>query len=1120
MQFPSPRLCKFALPLMVLALGVALSIALGLGARQDIERSARQRFDLAANDIARKVQVRFEDYVAVLLGLRALFDTSEHVTNDQFQHFVAGLDLAANFPGFVQLNYAERVPGAERLAFEQRLRAEAKGDGDSLAAFAVKPAGEREEYYPLTYIAPMRGNQNVLGFDLATRPGGLRSLQDSRDGASLVASGRMVFIGGNKSDVGLAIRLPVYRTGMLRDTVEQRRAAYRGSVGAGFRVATLMRDAAGGAMASGMRVRLYDGGAAAPRAEPRGNRTPVATPAVGPDRLLFDNATAAGPAAAPAASSGASQSAVPCTGFERKMSFALGGRVWVVQVSAGTQRVASSFDLALPWLIIGGGSTISALLAGVLLSLASSRGRALAMAQVMTRHLRLSERRLEEAQELASLGSWIVDPSTGSLQCSGEARRIFGFDSGDAQPSLSGLMERIPPQERGAVEQALETVRQSRERLELEHRLLMPDGRERWVHAFVQLTEEDGRLALHGTVRDDTQRKRIALRMTLEHDIARLLVGTGEARSVMSQALEAIGQQMGWDVGSCWTVGPDGLARSGPTWCIGGDARIDQFVRVSKGLTYRHDEGLLGQAWSAGDLVSIDTTGCDDEFTRSALASQAGLVCGVVLPLSGGRQPMALEFFSRRRVELEAGTLESLRTVALQIAQFEQRMQAEQALRHLATHDALTGLHNRASLQQQMALAIKRSVRHRKRMAVLFVDLDRFKHINDTLGHGAGDTIIQVAAQRLATTLREGDTVARFGGDEFVLVLEDLAEASDAAVVAGKVLACCAEPFVIDGRELHLSASVGMAVYPEDGTDGETLLKNADTAMYRAKDKGRGGYQYYAAQMNAMGTERLMLESGLRRAIERDELMLFYQPKLDLRTQQITGVEALMRWRHPVLGMVSPAQFIPIAEETGLIEAMGRWALERACLDAQTWVRQGLPSLRMSVNLSVRQLASPTLMDDIRDVLARTGLEPERLELEITESAMMRNPEHAAALLGQIRDIGVGLAIDDFGTGYSSLSYLKRFPLSVVKIDRSFVKDLPQDRDAQALASGILALAHGLRMKVVAEGVETGEQLAWLRHQGCDEIQGFLLCKPIPADEARDFIARHLRTLFVSAVAA
>jgi diguanylate cyclase (GGDEF)-like protein len=621
-------------------------------------------------------------------------------------------------------------------------------------------------------------------------------------------------------------------------------------------------------------------------------------------------------------------------------------------------------------------------------------------------------------------------------------------------------------------------------------------------------------------VRDDTQRKRIALRMKLEHDIARLLVGTSEARSVMSQALEAICQRMGWDVGACWSVGPDGLARSGPAWCSGGDALIDQFMRVSKGLTYRRDEGLLGQAWSTGDLVVIDTTGCDDDFTRSALASQAGLVCGVVLPLSGGRQPMALEFFSRRRVELEAGTLESLRTVALQVAQFEQRMQAEQALRHLATHDALTGLHNRASLQQQMALAITRSVRHRKRMAVLFVDLDRFKHINDTLGHGAGDTIIQVAARRLAATLREGDTVVRFGGDEFVLVLEDLAEASDAAVVAGKVLACCAEPFVIDGRELHLSASVGVSVYPEDGSDGETLLKNADTAMYRAKDKGRGGYQYYAAQMNAMGTERLMLESGLRRAIERDELMLFYQPKLDLRTQLITGVEALMRWRHPVLGMVSPAQFIPIAEETGLIEAMGRWALERACRDAQSWVRDGLPPLRMSVNLSVRQLGSPTLIDDIGAVLARTGLEPERLELEITESAMMRNPEQAAALLAQIRDIGVGLAIDDFGTGYSSLSYLKRFPLSVVKIDRSFVKDLPQDRDAQALASGILALAHGLRMKVVAEGVETGEQLAWLRQHGCDEIQGFLLCKPIPADEARDFIARHLRTLFVSAVAA
>ncbi|HMC16101.1 MAG TPA: bifunctional diguanylate cyclase/phosphodiesterase, partial [Albitalea sp.] len=391
---------------------------------------------------------------------------------------------------------------------------------------------------------------------------------------------------------------------------------------------------------------------------------------------------------------------------------------------------------------------------------------------------------------------------------------------------------------------------------------------------------------------------------------------------------------------------------------------------------------------------------------------------------------------------------------------------------------------------------------------------------NDTLGHGVGDALIKACGDRLMAVVRKDDTVARFGGDEFVLLAENLSNASDAAVVAEKVLACCAEPFVIGERELHISASIGVGMYPEDGTDAETLLKNADTAMYRAKDKGRGAYEFYAAQMNAQGSERLMLESGLRRAMERGELELHYQPKMDLATQRIAGVEALMRWRHPVLGLVSPAQFIPIAEETGLIVPMGKWALLTACGDARDWQERGLPAVQMSVNLSPRQLSSTSLIDDIDEVLNATGLSPALLELEITETAVMKNPEQAAILLQQIRDMGVGLAIDDFGTGYSSLSYLRRFPLTTVKIDRSFVKDLSRDRDAEALTDGIVTLAHGLRMRVVAEGVETEEQLAYLRAHQCDEIQGYWLCKPMPAEDVCKFMARHLRNQFAAPAAA
>ncbi|HJV62908.1 MAG TPA: EAL domain-containing protein, partial [Albitalea sp.] len=606
--------------------------------------------------------------------------------------------------------------------------------------------------------------------------------------------------------------------------------------------------------------------------------------------------------------------------------------------------------------------------------------------------------------------------------------------------------------------------------------------------------------------------RRGALRLGLEHEVARLLVADGEPQAVIARVLESICTHLHWDCGAVWAVGSDGIVRCSGAWHAQGAPALAQFVRISSSLGYRPDEGSLGRAWVSGEPVVIDTATGADRFTRDALAGQAGMATGVVVPTVQAGHASALELYccDAARV-VDADTVDSLRAIGLQIAQYEQRKRAEQALRYVASHDALTGLPNRSMLQRDLGRAIKRSNRQQKRFAVLFVDIDRFKRINDTLGHGVGDALIRACGERLMATLREDDAVARFGGDEFVLIAENLSKPADAGVVADKVLACCAEPFLIDGRELHVTASIGVSIYPEDGADGETLLKNADTAMYRAKDKGRGSHEFYAAQMSAQSGERLVLETSLRRALERGELELHYQPKLDLRTQRIAGVEALMRWRHPVLGAVSPVQFIPIAEETGLIVEMGRWALQTACADARDWQQRGLPPVVMSVNLSARQLNEPSLIADIDRALNASGLNPALLELEITESAVMRSPEQAAALLRQIREMGVGLAIDDFGTGYSSLSYLRRFPLTTVKIDRSFVKDLAQDRDAEALTDSILTLAHGLRMRVVAEGVETEEQLAYLRARQCDEIQGFWLSKPLPADALCAFMARCLR---------
>jgi diguanylate cyclase (GGDEF)-like protein len=437
----------------------------------------------------------------------------------------------------------------------------------------------------------------------------------------------------------------------------------------------------------------------------------------------------------------------------------------------------------------------------------------------------------------------------------------------------------------------------------------------------------------------------------------------------------------------------------------------------------------------------------------------------------------------------------------------------------VAHHDSLTGLANRPLLQDRLVHATQRAARLKNRVAVIFMDLDRFKYVNDSLGHSAGDTLLRACADRLRSSVRESDTVARFGGDEFVVVMEGLESAADVVAPLNKILSRFSAPFEVCGRELTTTASIGVSVYPDDGEDVETLLMHADAAMYRAKERGAGSYEFHSAQVSSQGQQRLALESSLHRALERDELFLVYQPKLELATGRVTGVEALMRWQHPTLGMVSPAQFIPIAEDTGLIEAMGQWALEVACRDALRWAQEGNP-VQVSVNLSPRQLNRPRLVEEVAQVLAQSGLAPSQLELEITESGVMRNPTRAAAQLRELRELGVSLAIDDFGTGYSSLSYLQRFPLGTLKIDRSFIKDLPGDDDAAALTAGIIGLAQRLRMKVVAEGVETLEQLGFLRTHHCDQIQGFFLSKPITAAEMSRFLARDVRNLVSPVVAA
>jgi len=437
------------------------------------------------------------------------------------------------------------------------------------------------------------------------------------------------------------------------------------------------------------------------------------------------------------------------------------------------------------------------------------------------------------------------------------------------------------------------------------------------------------------------------------------------------------------------------------------------------------------------------------------------------------------------------------------------RKQDEATIRHLAYFDALTRLPNRMLFNDRLAQALAHSRRRGARgLAIMFLDLDRFKTINDTLGHGAGDELLRSAAERLSKSVREEDTVARLGGDEFLFLLPDVDNVEDSARIAQKTLDLFGAPFNVMDHELHITTSIGVSMFPLDGADGETLIRNADTALYRAKEQGGGRYQLYAPAMNALAFKRLVLENSLRRAVDRNELTLRYQPLVSLKSGDTVGVEALVRWQHPELGLISPAEFIPMAEETGLIVSLTRSVLRIACGQMKEWQRLGIAPETVSVNVSAVRFNECNLPSMIAEVLESCGLDGRHLCVELTESVMMENAEATINTLEQLKKLGIKISIDDFGTGYSSLSYLKRLPIDTLKIDQSFVRSIPTDSEDEAISILIINMAHNLELSVVAEGVETEEQKSFLESKNCDVIQGYLISKPLPLAEITDFLEK------------
>jgi diguanylate cyclase (GGDEF)-like protein/PAS domain S-box-containing protein len=622
----------------------------------------------------------------------------------------------------------------------------------------------------------------------------------------------------------------------------------------------------------------------------------------------------------------------------------------------------------------------------------------------------------------------------------------------------------IDPQDRAQVRAQVEAALQLRQRFEIEYRIIHADGTIRWVweRGSGVYDAHDNLLAIEGIIQDVTA-----------HERAYHALREAERRyhSLFDNAIEGI-----------FRTTPEGQY-------------LDANPALARLYGYESAEELIQSLRDIRAQLYVDS-GRREEFMRIIRAR--GSISGFESQVYRKNRDIIWISENARVVYGETGaaicyegTVEDITERKLYEARIEQQ----------ANYDTLTGLANRSLLLDRLQQSILSAASYGVRLAVAFVDLDRFKYINDSLGHQVGDDLLCEMARRLKSCTRDTDTVARLGGDEFVLLFNGLSEADSIAPTIERMLAIVAEPWSTSTSVLELTCSAGVAIYPDDGEDVQSLLKHADSAMYRAKERGRNNVQFFTADINAMMTERLELESGLRRALEREQFRLYYQPRIDLKTGAIIGAEALMRWQVSEDEVISPARFIPVAEETGLIVPMGTWALEAACAQNLRWLQAGLPPLVISVNVSLRQFQRDNFTQMLSAVLHGTGLPASLLEIEVTESVVMHNAERLIDMLCNIKAMGVQIAVDDFGTGYSSLSYLKRFPVNRLKIDRSFVQDIALDPDGEAIVRTIIALGHNLGMRVVAEGVENAHQVKYLRDNGCDELQGFYFGRPMPAEQ-------------------
>lgn len=1204
----------------VLGAGLLLTAIAWNATRLQAERETAGRFAAISSDALEAIDSRVRGHSEILKGVHALYQANAgHFSEREFTDYVAALDLPRRYPGIQVIHYAQRVTSVERAAFENAARS-------TEAGFAIKPAGQRDEYVVVRYVAPRAGNEGALGLDLAGDPVRLQSLNRARATGELTATGPIALALDPSRYPGFAMRLPVYQRGAPTGTVAQRRAGFTGIISASFIVIDIMRGLFSESLLAQIQVRVHDAGPANAEgaAEPPSEKN-----------LMFDSARLLAEHNMPRTSAGAAAT------LARTSSMEVGGRRWNLYFTA-RPGFGSAVERWLPWVVLSSGVAISLLLAGLVRSLQTSRARAVEWADRVTADLRASEQRLTEEQNRTRglieaipnpiffkgtdgrylgvnkawetlygqsrvffIGKTVRDlfshrPEIGArLEASdeelwrnpgsqvyettittgtGENRDVVYYKATYTHPEggIAGLVGMVVDvTERKATEQryralfdnaavgittvdlrgiitevnqkfldmlgytreevlgrnvaditfledrahglrSAEEAMQGAAAVIAEQRFVCRDGRVLWVRRTVSaILGKDGKPDyLVNVVEDIADRKQEELRRTMEHAVTRALAEEESLIKLFPVVIRDICRNMGWEFGVAWVWDREAQGlKVCATW--GADApEVREFVADSMQRTIKpkagEQQGLVRRTYTAGEAVWISNVSPAQGFRRAHLIWSAGLHGAFAFPLLRGTEVVGvMEFYHRGTHEPEKALISTAQSIGRQVGQYMGRREAEEALKFVAAHDGLTKLPNRLMFNQRLEHALALAQRGGNQLAVLFIDLDRFKVINDTLGHEAGDALLCEVAERLKGQLRATDTVARLGGDEFVVLIENVTDPVFIGGLARKLIETLSASFTLSGGEYNVTASIGVSTYPDDGGDAQTLLKHADIAMYRSKEQGRNTFQFYSAQMNVHSVERLTLESGLRRALDRGELLLHYQPILDMRTRRIAGMEALVRWQHADLGLVPPAQFIAIAEETGLIVPIGEWVLNTACAAQGAWRERGLPPIMMSVNLSPRQFLYGDLVSDMVRLLARPGHDAAGLKLEITEGMVMQNPKRAVLLIRTLKEMGLHIAIDDFGTGYSSLAYLRRFPIDTLKIDRSFILDTPADAGAVAITQAIIAMAHNLGLDVTAEGVETAEQFEFLLEHGCDQMQGYYFSAPLDAEDAAALLQQH-----------